>query len=228
MTDIGDNIGRVRARIADAAVRSGRAPDSVTLVAVTKTVDVGRIREAVACGLRVFGENRVQEAREKVPHFPDVSWHLIGSLQRNKVREAVRLFHLIHSVDSLPLAEEIGRRALRDGAGRPMEILVQVNVSEEPHKHGIAPEEVGDLVAEVIRVPGLRPRGLMGIAPLVPAADQARPYFRRLREIRDRLRDRMPQAVLPDLSMGMSDDFEVAIEEGATLVRIGRALFASP
>jgi len=225
MADIGTNIALVRARIAQAAVRGGRSPESVTLVAVTKTIGIDRIREAVAHGLRVFGENRVQEAREKVPQFPEASWHLIGSLQRNKVKEAVRLFHLIHSVDSVALAEEVGRRALAGGAGAPIEILIQVNVSEEPQKHGIPPAETAVVVGEVARIPGVRVRGLMGMAPVVAAPEDTRPFFRRLREIRDRVRDHLAEVALPDLSMGMSDDFEIAIEEGATMVRVGRAVF---
>jgi pyridoxal phosphate enzyme (YggS family) len=225
MTEIAVNVARVLDRVGGAAARAGRRPDDVLVVAVTKTVGPDRIREAMACGLRVFGENRVQEAREKVPRVPGGSWHLVGSLQRNKVREALRLFEVIHSVDSLPLAEEISRRAL-DVIGRPAEILVQVNISEEPQKHGIAPAETYGVVARVLRLPGLRVRGLMGIAPAVSRPDDARPFFRRLRELRDRMREDLPEARLDDLSMGMTDDFEVAIEEGATMVRIGRALFA--
>ncbi len=224
MADIATNVARVRARIAEAAARGGRRPEDVLLVAVTKTVGVDRIRDAVACGLRVFGENRVQEAREKVREVDGVSWHLVGSLQRNKVREALRLFDLIHSVDSLPLAEEISRRASA-ASGRPAEVLIQVNISGEPQKHGVAPEAVGELLARAIRLPGLRIRGLMGIAPIVPRAEDARPFFRRLRDLRDRLRDALPEAQLEHLSMGMTDDFEVAVEEGSTMVRIGRALF---
>jgi pyridoxal phosphate enzyme (YggS family) len=226
MADIAANVARVRARIADAAARSGRRADSVLLVAVTKSVGPDRIREAVAAGLRVFGENRVQEAREKIPLVPGVSWHLVGSLQRNKVKEALRLFHLIHSVDSLPLAEEISRRSPLMTAGPPAEILIQVNVSAEPQKHGVSPDSAADLVARVLRLPGTRVRGLMGIAPLVEDPGRARPFFSRLREIRDRVNALVPDARLEELSMGMTDDYEVAIEEGATMVRIGRALFA--
>ena len=225
MADIGANIALVRGRIGEAAVRGGRSPESVTLVAVTKTVGVDRIREAVAHGLRVFGENRVQEAREKVPQIPEASWHLIGSLQRNKVKEAVGLFHLIHSVDSAALAEEVGRRALAGGAGAPVQILIQVNISEEPQKHGVRPAETAAVVGKVARIPGVGVRGLMGMAPVVAAPEDARPFFRRLREIRDRVRDHLAELALPDLSMGMSDDFEIAIEEGATMVRVGRAVF---
>jgi len=221
MAEIGANVARVRARIAEAAGRGGRRPESVLLVAVTKTVEVDRIREAVACGLRVLGENRVQEARAKAPEVPGAVWHLIGSLQRNKVKEALRLFEVIHSVDTLSLAQEISERA-----GAEADVLIQVNISEEPQKHGVLPEDAERLVAEASRLPRLRVRGLMGMAPLVAAAEEARPFFRRLRELRDRLREALPHARLDDLSMGMTDDFEVAIEEGSTMVRVGRALFA--
>lgn len=226
MADIAANIARIRARITAAAGRSGRQPDRVLLVAVTKSVGPDVIREAVAAGLRVFGENRVQEAREKIPLVPGVSWHLVGSLQRNKVKEALRLFHLIHSVDSLPLAEEISQRAFLADAGRPAEILIQVNISAESQKHGVSPDGTADLVARVLRLPGARVRGLMGIAPRVEEPGRARPFFSRLRETRDRVNAQVPGAGLEELSMGMTDDFEVAIEEGATMVRIGRALFA--
>jgi len=226
MAEIGANVARVRARIAEAALRSGRRPESVVLVGVTKTVGVDRIRELVASGVRVLGENRVQEARTKVPEIPGVAWHLIGSLQRNKVKDALRWFTLIHSVDSLGLAEEISRRGAEQGGSGPAEVLIQVNVSEETQKHGVPLEEAGRLVAQVRGLPGVRVRGLMGMAPLVDRPEEARPFFRRLREVRDRVREALPDAGVEDLSMGMTDDFEVAIEEGATLIRVGRALFA--
>ncbi len=225
MADIGANVARVRARIVEAAARRGRRPEDVTLVAVTKTVAPDRIREAMACGLRIFGENRVQEARAKIPAIAGASWHLIGSLQRNKVKEALRLFDVIHSVDGLPLAEEISRKALAD-PGHPVDVLIEVNISREPQKHGVAPEETAALVGGVVRLAGLRLRGLMSMAPVVPRAEDARPFFRTLRELRDHVRGEMPDVGLADLSMGMTDDFEVAIEEGSTMVRIGRALFA--
>ena len=223
--EIDANIARVRARIAEAALRGGRRPESVQLVAVTKTVGPERIREAVACGLRVFGENRVQEARAKVSEVPGVSWHLIGSLQRNKIKEALRLFEVIHSVDSVGLAEELSRRSMERGTRRA-EVLLQVNISQEPQKHGVAPEEAERVVGAVLDLQGLRLRGLMGMAPLVETPEAARPSFRRLRELRDRLGEAFPEAGVCELSMGMTDDFEVAIEEGATMVRVGRALFA--
>ncbi len=226
MADIGANVARVRARIAEAALRGGRRPESVTLIGVTKTVGLDRVREVVACGVRALGENRVQEARVKVAEVVGVAWHLIGSLQRNKVKEALRLFEVIHSVDSLGLAEEVSRRSGEREGSRPVDVLIQVNVSEEPQKHGAPREGTEPLVAQVLRLPGVRLRGLMGMAPLVSDPEEARPYFRRLRELRDRIRERLPDAGVDDLSMGMTDDFEIAIEEGATMVRVGRALFA--
>jgi len=226
MGDIGANVARVRARIADAALRSGRRPDSVVLVGVTKTVAIERIRELVACGVRELGENRVQEARGKVPEVPEVTWHLVGSLQRNKVKEALRLFEVIHTVDSVGLAEELSRRSGEREAAKPVDVLIQVNISEESQKHGAPLDDAEHLVARVLGLPGVRVRGFMGMAPLVSDPEEARPYFRHLRELRDRVRDALPGAGAGDLSMGMTDDFEIAIEEGATMVRVGRALFA--
>ncbi|HLW46464.1 MAG TPA: YggS family pyridoxal phosphate-dependent enzyme [bacterium] len=222
MADLTTNVADVRARIAAAADRGGRRTEEVTLVAVSKTVEPARIREAVTLGLRVFGENRVQEAREKISAVPGASWHLIGSLQRNKAREAVRLFQVIESVDSEELAEEISRRAVQQE--RVLDVLIQINVAREPQKHGAAPEETAALVRRAADLPGMRLRGLMTIAPLAPDPEQARPVFRMLRELRDRI-ERETRITLAELSMGMSDDFEVAIEEGATMVRVGRAIF---
>ena len=193
------------------------------LVAVTKTVDAARVREAAAVGLRTFGENRVQDAREKVAAVPGVSWHLIGSLQRNKAKEAVRLFGWIQSVDSEALAEELSRRAIQQE--RAVDVLVQVNVAREPQKHGVSPEEAAAVVRRTAGLPGLRVRGLMTIAPAVSDPDEVRPVFRALREMRETL-ERSIGIALPELSMGMSDDFEVAVEEGSTMVRVGRAIFA--
>jgi pyridoxal phosphate enzyme (YggS family) len=224
MADIAANVARVQARIADAAARAGRRPGDVRLIAVTKTVDPGRIREAGSCGLREFGENRVQEARDKVAAVPGATWHLIGHLQRNKVKEALRLFAMIHSVDSRALAEEVSRRAA--AAEARIDVLIEVNISGEAAKHGVAPEDAGALARDVAGMPGVRLRGLMAMAPLAEDAEETRPYFRRLRELRDRIQDAHPEAGARELSMGMSNDFEVAVEEGATMVRVGRALFA--
>jgi len=223
MADLATNVANVRARIAAAAGRGGRRDDDVLLVAVTKTVDAARVREAAAIGLRTFGENRVQDAREKVAAVSGVSWHLIGSLQRNKAREAVRLFGWIESVDSEALAEELSRRA--EQQERTVDVLVQVNVACEPQKHGVSPEEAAAVVRRTAGLPGLRVRGLMTIAPAVSEPDEVRPVFRALREMRETL-ERSIRIALPELSMGMSDDFEVAVEEGSTMVRVGRAIFA--
>jgi len=222
MADLATNVANVRARIAAAADRSGRRGDDVLLVAVSKTVDAARVREAVALGLRTFGENRIQEAREKIPAVPGASWHLIGSLQRNKAKEAVRLFDVIESVDSEALAEELSRRAGQEE--RAVDVLIQVNVAREPQKHGVPPEETAVVVRRTAALPGLKLRGLMTIAPAVSDPDEVRPVFRALRKLRDDIQSSTGIA-LPDLSMGMSDDFEVAVEEGATLARVGRAIF---
>lgn len=217
MLDIRANVERVREAIARACGRVGRSPGDVLLIAVSKTVEPERIRLAVAAGIPALGENRVQEAREKVEALGrPVPWHLIGSLQANKAREAVRLFDWIHSVDRVELARELSRRA--HAAGRSVNVLVQVNLGEEPQKGGVAPGELKALLDAVARLESLRVRGLMAIPPAVAAPEAARPYFRRLRELRD-------GAELEHLSMGMSGDFEVAIEEGATMVRVGTAIF---
>ncbi|HEV2439781.1 MAG TPA: YggS family pyridoxal phosphate-dependent enzyme [bacterium] len=222
MADLATNVASVRARIAAAADRSGRRGGDVLLVAVSKTVDAARVREAVALGLRTFGENRVQEAREKIPAVPGASWHLIGSLQRNKAKEAVRLFDVIESVDSEALAEELSRRAGQEE--RAVDVLIQVNVAREAQKHGVPPEETAAVVRRTAALPGLKLRGLMTIAPAVRDPGEARPVFRALRKLRDEIQSSTGIA-LPDLSMGMSHDFEVAVEEGATLARVGRAIF---
>ncbi|MCX7624310.1 MAG: YggS family pyridoxal phosphate-dependent enzyme [Thermomicrobium sp.] len=218
-------IERIERAIAAAADRAGRDPGEVRLVAVTKGVDRRTIDLAYRLGLRIFGENRVQEAMQKFasePLPPDASLHLIGHLQSNKVRTAVRLFTMIHSVDRSALVTELERRAAQ--LGRRVPILVQVNVSREPQKHGCAPEEAAELVQHALASSHLELRGLMTIAPLTTDEEELRATFRGLRRLRDELRDRFGIA-LPELSMGMTNDFEIAIEEGATLVRIGRALF---
>jgi PLP dependent protein len=219
-------LAEVQGRIAAAARRAGRRPEEVTLVGVSKTTDRAGVDEAYAAGLRHFGENRVQEAREKfgADMPPDLTLHLIGHLQTNKAKPAVRLARVIHSVDSIRLIEELGRQATR--AGVTVDILLEINVSGEASKEGVAPDQAEALTRAAMAQPGLRPRGLMTMAPLVSDAEETRPVFRRLRQLRDQLCRAHPGWDLPDLSMGMTNDYPVAIEEGATLVRVGRAIFA--
>jgi len=220
------NLQEVRRRIAEAAARSGRAAQAVTLVAVTKTVDAGLARMLCELGVRDIGENRVQEARAKAAQLADcpIRWHMIGHLQTNKARTAVRLFSLIHSVDSPRLAQALQRRAERDGLEVP--VLIEVNTSGEESKFGVPPEEAAELALAVDACERLRLRGLMTMAPIVERAEEARGCFRLLRELRDRLnRDLRLRRPLTELSMGMTQDYEVAVEEGATMVRIGTALF---
>ncbi len=217
MIDVPANLARVQERIRRAAERAGRAPEGILLVGVSKLVDVERIRSAVAAGLPALGENRVQEANEKIRHLGrPVPWHLVGHLQTNKARDAVLLFDVIQSVDRLELARELHRRAA--AAGKVVDVLVQVNVAGERTKGGFAPEEIKGALEELAGLSGLSVRGLMTIPPAVESAELARGWFRRLRELRD-------AAGLLHLSMGMSGDFEVAVEEGATMVRVGTAIF---
>ncbi len=222
---IAQNVGEIRARITQACERSGRNPSLVTLIAVTKTVDLPRIRAVHRAGVQDLAENYVQEALTKVgdPELADagVRWHFIGHLQRNKVRDIVGHFALIHSVDSLALASEIGRRA--EQIGRTMELLLEVKLDPIATKFGIAPEQTLATAQTVLNIPGVRLRGLMGMAPFGTNSEDARPAFRTLRTLFDQL----PPEACQVLSMGMSSDFEVAIEEGATMVRIGTALFGS-
>ena len=213
----------VHRRIASACSRAGRDPASVALVAVSKTFAADRVRELLACGHDLFGENRVQEALEKIPRVgPGARWHLVGHLQSNKARHAVGTFELIHSVDGLDLARELSRRAAARGTVQP--VLVQVNLSREATKSGAGEDAALPLLKAAAALPGLEVRGLMTIPPPVEDPEASRPWFALLRDLRDRVEARLGLE-LPELSMGMSDDFEVAVEEGATLVRIGRALF---
>jgi pyridoxal phosphate enzyme (YggS family) len=217
MLDIAANLERVRERVARAAERAGRTPDDVLLIGVSKVVEVERIRAALAAGLGALGENRVQEAKAKVAELGrPVPWHLIGHLQTNKVKDALPLFDLIQSLDRLELAHELERRAAAQG--RVVETLLQVNVASEASKGGFAPDAVSEALDTIGTLSHVRVRGLMAIPPEVERAEESRPWFRRLREMADKhgLRDR---------SMGMSGDFEVAIEEGATMVRVGTAIF---
>ena len=213
----------VRRRIASACSRAGRDPGSVALVAVSKTFPADRVGELLACGHDLFGENRVQEALEKIPRVgPGARWHLVGHLQSNKARHAVGTFELIHSVDGLDLARELSRRAAARGTVQP--VLVQVNLSREATKSGAGEDAALPLLEAAAALPGLEVRGLMTIPPPVEDPEASRPWFALLRDLRDRVEAHLGLE-LPELSMGMSDDFEVAVEEGATIVRIGRALF---
>lgn len=224
--ELAERLERVRARIAAAAARAGRSPDEVTLVAVTKTVPAETIRRAWELGIRHVGENRAQELKAKQPALADLPliWHFVGRLQTNKVRDVVGRVGLVHSLDRWALAEAIDGRARRLGICQ--DCLVQVNVTGEPTKAGLPPEEVLPFLRRVAELPGIRVLGLMTIAPLAGGAEAARDAFRRLRGLAERLRREAPPRVeMRHLSMGMTGDFEVAIEEGATLVRIGTAIF---
>ncbi len=222
---ISKNLRNTRRRIEEAARRAGRRADDIILVCVTKTVAMPQIEEALAEGAADIGESRVQEAEVKFKAIgPRAKWHLIGHLQTNKVKDAVRIFDLIHSVDSIKLAEEVSRRA--GVFGKTQEILIEVKTSEEAAKYGILPGEVFDLVEKAAVLPHIKIMGLMTMAPLVPEADQARPYFRRLRELSEAIAaKKIDNVSMRYLSMGMSQDFESAIEEGANIVRIGHAIF---
>ncbi len=214
----------VLARIADACARAGRDPAGVSLVAVSKTVPVERLRAAVEAGLTVLGENRVQEAAAKVPLVAGAAWHLVGPLQSNKARRAVELFEMIETVDSVDLARRLDRIAGEIRPGAPLPILIEVNVDRDPAKAGLLPETLGEALGRIVELPSLRPVGLMTIGRLVADGGDARPTFAALRELSVRLRATWP-ALGPELSMGMTDDYPVAVEEGATIVRVGRALF---
>jgi pyridoxal phosphate enzyme (YggS family) len=215
--EIAHNMQKVRERIASAAARAGRSPDEVTVIAVTKTVTETAIQEAINAGITDFGENRVQEAQRKIRELsgcePSPAWHMIGHLQRNKVQTALQIFDIIHSIDSLRLAQEISTQA-----ERIVPVLLQVNVSEEETKGGFPTGEIDKAIKEISELPNLSIRGLMTIAPLVDDPEEVRPVFRRLRELRDSFG-------MAHLSMGMSDDFEIAVEEGATMLRLGRIIF---
>jgi len=217
---IGERLDVLRQRIAAACQRAGRSPDEVTLVAISKGQPAAAIAEALAASIRHIGENRVQEAAAKRPALADIwpspTWHLVGHLQSNKVKLALDLFDIIHSVDSLPLADLISKRAQR-----PVPVLLEVNVAGEASKFGFSAQELAEVATMIARLPNLKVRGLMTVAPLASDPEQVRPVFRRLWEMRDSLD--LPDC--HDLSMGMTDDFEVAIEEGSTIVRIGRAIF---
>jgi len=224
--DLADRLDSVRERIARACSRSGRSPDTVRLLAVTKGFPAETVRNAMTLGLREFGENRVQEAEGKIAAVtPRPRWHLIGHLQRNKAKRAVQLFETIHSLDSTPLADEVSRRAAEQGKRMPC--LVEVNTSGDRSKFGAAPETALELLRAVGALGGIDLRGLMTIGPLSGGPDGARRAFRGLAAIRDAAAREGLLAEGADLSMGMSEDFEIAIEEGATIVRVGSAMFGN-
>ena len=219
-TDIAANVRSIRDRIAVAAASAGRDPAEITLVAICKTFPPGLVAEAHRAGLRHFGENRVQEAAEKIPGLsylePRPTWHMVGHLQTNKVKAALELFDFIESLDSVRLGQALARHA----GGRRVPVLLEVNVSGEASKYGFTISELPEALRSLQGLPELEVKGLMTVAPMAQDLETVRPVFSRLRELRDRLG-------LRELSMGMTDDFEVAIQEGSTMVRIGRAIFGA-
>lgn len=226
-----ENILKIRQRIASVCSKINRDPDSITIVAASKGRDPQQIKEAIEAGIIDIGENRIQEALEKYKatgaarYAQRIKWHMIGHLQTNKVKEALNLFSLIQSVDSLRLAREIDKHAVR--VNKIQDILVEVNISGEPTKFGLKPDAATGVIKEMAGLKNINIKGLMTIAPLVDNPEKARPYFRHLRELRDELNARlMTHDALRILSMGMSDDFEAAIEEGSNMIRLGRVIFA--
>lgn len=222
---LAENLEQIEQRIRTACERAGRKRDSVLLLAVSKTHPPETIHEAVNLGLTFFGENKVQEAKAKIPNSPgQARWHFIGHLQSNKCRDAVELFEMIQGVDSLAIAQEINKRA--EQAGKTMPILLEINVAGEGSKFGYKPEQMLADLKTINALPRLEIHGLMAIPPYTPVPEQARPYFQKLRELKQQA-EALLGAPLPHLSMGMSGDFEVAIAEGATMVRVGTALFGA-
>ena len=221
---IKERIESVRERIAAAALRVGRDPGEVLVVAVAKTFPVSAVREAVAAGINDVGENRVQEAKAKIAEIDaPYRWHMVGHLQTNKARLAVRLFDWIQSLDSLKLARELETAV--SGLGKPVRTLVEVNLAQELSKTGLTETDLFSFLEQAMSLPSLSIEGLMVMPPVDPDPERGRPYFQRLRRLRDEAASRFPQLALTHLSMGMSHDFEVAVEEGATMVRIGTAIF---
>jgi pyridoxal phosphate enzyme (YggS family) len=226
VANISENISRVEERIAAACRRSGRRREDVKLVAISKTHPAEAVCAAFAAGLRDFGENRVQEAQAKLPALADLraTWHLVGHLQTNKARAARETFHWVHSVDSLRLAEKLAQAAPPGGAWLP--VLIEVNLGEEAAQAGVRAAEVQELAEQIGRIEALELRGLMVIPPFLASPEEVRPYFRQLRDLARKIEARhLPNVSMQELSMGMSHDYEVAIEEGATIVRVGTAIF---
>jgi hypothetical protein len=225
MISIADNLERVRKQIADAAAKSGRSADDVELVAITKTHPAEKVREAIEAGQTLFGESRVQEARAKIPEMASaIRWHFVGHLQKNKIRHALPLFEMFHSIDSLALAQDMNRIAEEEGM-HPR-VLLEVNVAGEGSKFGFAPDKLREQMEELLVLPRLSILGLMTIPPLAEEADASRKHFVALRELRDRLQTEF-RVDLAQLSIGMTNDFPIAVEEGATLVRVGTAIFGN-
>ena len=223
MDSIAENLARVRERIAQAASKAGREVGEIELVAISKTHDAERVHEAYEAGQILFGESRVQEARIKIPESPSsLRWHFVGHLQKNKIRQALPLFELIHSVDSLALAQDMNRIAEEEGS-HPR-VLLEVNVAGEGSKFGFKPEALRAEMERLLALPRLSILGLMTIPPLAEEAETSRKYFVQLRELRDRVQTEF-HVDLAQLSMGMTNDFPIAVEEGATLVRVGTAIF---
>ncbi|MFZ3137329.1 MAG: YggS family pyridoxal phosphate-dependent enzyme [Thermodesulfovibrionales bacterium] len=222
-----ENIKNIYRKISSAAIRSGRIPFDVKLIAVTKTVDIEMIKEAVSFGLRALGESRVQEAQKKIADCSaqcadcDIEWHMIGHLQKNKAKIAVQLFDLIQSLDSIELAKELNKHS--EKAGKIQRVLIEVKLSEEESKYGVAKETLMDLIKVISEMKSLKLEGLMTIPPFSDNPEMARPYFKKLRELRDQAESKGYR--LPELSMGMTNDYETAILEGATMVRIGTGIF---
>ena len=225
-TQIKLNIDSIKQRIAAVAKRAGRDPLSIKLMAVTKTVEPERIGKAIDAGLTMLGENYVQEAKDKIAIIGDAAqWHMIGHLQTNKAKYAVKLFNFVHSVDRLELARELDKRAGQ--INRKLNVLIEVNSGEES-KSGIEKTQALELVRQVARLPNIAIRGLMTMAPYSDDPENSRPYFKALRELRDEIKHEDIAGIsMEELSMGMTDDFEVAIEEGATIIRVGRAIFGT-
>jgi pyridoxal phosphate enzyme (YggS family) len=225
METIKNNLEIINEKIKKAASSVNKNPEEIKLVAVTKTATTEQIKEALNAGVKIIGENRVQDAKEKYQIFTtDIEWHLIGHLQTNKAKYAVEIFDCIHSLDSIKLAQEIDKRSLQ--FGKIKDVLVEVNVSGEESKYGIKPEEVEPFLKGISEFPRIRVRGLMTIAPIVEDKEKIRPYFRKLQELSKEIKSKNIENVKMDyLSMGMTEDFEIAIEEGANMVRIGRGIF---
>ena len=226
MDNLEDRLENVRDRIKNAALDCGRSPDSIRLIAVSKTISANIVEQAINAGVTTLGENYVQEARDKISTLSEysVSWHFIGHLQSNKAKYAVKLFDLIHSVDSVKLAREINKQAHK--IEKVQQILIQVNISQETTKSGISVEETIDLISEVSQFENIAVKGLMTMPPFFNQPDRVRPFFAALRDLRDQAKDQdIPRVSLGELSMGMTGDFEAAIAEGATMVRVGTAIF---